>query len=251
MFLCTSCKTPCGIFCGVCLGILVQNCVHSYKIALDDDGEITKNLLTTDRHPADDLCILSAMCLVKLSLLDSKNSEDVLRTPRTSFLLQATALLEFAWTHSKSNFQISLILVRLYSYLGCGFLAARAYRRLAIKQIQVDTLSYTLFDRISTLHPHPFSLSPDGVAPYPSPLEQLSKHQKFYKSAVGQINKNVWLSFKHGSYNSIFEIREAAERLSQSMSAGMSVIESRKASRLVEPNTPLMVIPNDYYGLRK
>jgi len=249
MFLCTSCKTPCGIFCGVCLRVLVQSGVHSYKIALDDDGKITKSLLTTDRHPADDLCILSAMCLVKLSLIDSKTSEDVLT--RASFLLQATALLEFAWTHSKSNFQISLILVRLYSYLGCGSLAARAYQRLAIKQIQVDTLSYTLFDRISTLHPHPFSHAPDGVAPYPSPLEQLSKHQKFYKSAVSQINKNVWLSFKHGSYNSIFVIREVAERLSQSMSAVMSAIESRRVSRLVEPNTPLMVIPTDYYGLSK
>jgi N-terminal acetyltransferase B complex non-catalytic subunit len=242
---------PCGIFCGLCLKVLVQNCLHSYKIALDDDGKITNTLLTTDRHPADDLCVLSAMCLVKLSLLDSKSPEEVLRTPRAGFLLQATALLEFAWTHSKSNFQISLILVRLYSYLGCGSLAARAYQRLALKQIQVDTLSYTLFDRISTFHPHPFSHSPDGLTQYPSPLEQLSKHHKFYEGAIGQINNNVWLSFKYGSYNSIFEIREVAERLSQSLSSIMSLIEIRRTSRLVKPSTPLMVMPNDSLELSK
>lgn len=206
---------------------------------MGNEEQISKALLKTDQHPADDLYILVAMCLLKLSQLDASKSPWNLTSRGSTYALQATVLLETAWSHSKYNFQISLLLIRLYLFLGCGSLAMRAYQRLALKQIQQDTLSYTLFDRISSLHPHSFTQVTDPSAKQPTPQEYLQKQQKLYKSAEENIAKNIWLSLKHGSYNSILEMKEVSEKLNHSMTKTMSVIESRKISRLFEPKTPL------------
>ncbi|KAJ5032454.1 uncharacterized protein L3040_009058 [Drepanopeziza brunnea f. sp. 'multigermtubi'] len=219
-----------------------QESIASYRSAINDDGRITKDLLSTDRHPADDFAVLAATTLIRIALVSSDTGSEPLKTTRSSYLLQATVLLEKAWTHSKSNFQISLVLVRLYIYLGCGSLAMRSFQRLALKQVQLDTLSYILFDRISSFHPHPFTHYPDGMAKSITPIEQLRKHQKLYKSAQEHVVKNVSLSFKHNSYNSIFEIKEVEETLSKSLARVMSVIESRKVARLMEPKTSLTEI---------
>ncbi|CAL3964286.1 unnamed protein product [Diplocarpon coronariae] len=245
-FRCIFCSNPCGTSCITCLEAITKESITSYRIAIKDDGLITRDLLPTDRHPADDFAILAAISLVKLALQHPDNASEPLKTNRASYLLQATALLEKAWIHSKSNFQISLLLVRLYVYLGCGSLAMRAFQRLALKQVQLDTLSYTLFDRISSFHPHPFTHTPDGLALSRTPIEQLRKHQKLYKSAEEHVAKNVWLSFKHKSYNSVFEIKEAEDNLSRSLARVMSVIEGKKVARLTEPKRSLSEISQEF-----
>jgi N-terminal acetyltransferase B complex non-catalytic subunit len=251
LFNCISCSKPCGLMCKSCLEAAASEGVRSYRIAMADDGRISKTLLKTDQHPADDLSILAAMCLIKLSVMGAEQDQKPLAVPSATYALQAAILLESAWLHSMYNFQISLMLIRLYKHLGCGSLAMRAYHRLALKQIQLDTLSYTIFDRFSSLHPHPSSQLTDASSKQQAPLEQLQKQQKLYKSSRENITKNSWLSFKHGSYNSIFELREVSEMLSNSMSAAMSVVESRKISRLTELGTPLTEISNGFDILRK
>jgi N-terminal acetyltransferase B complex non-catalytic subunit len=250
-FRCTCCTYDCQSYCQSCLAKLCEESIESYQAAVSDDGRITKSLLPTDRHPADDLCILAAMCLTKLGLSKTSPEHEHLDNPRTTYLLQATVLLESAWSRSKSNFQISLMLVRLYSYLGCGSLAMRAYQRLYLKQIQLDTLSYVMFDRISSLHPHPISDSSDGSSKTRSIIEQLQKQQKLYKTSREHINKNTWLSFKHGSYNSILEFREVTQKLSHSMSATMSVLESNKIHRLTTNTIAANGITQMYDLIRK
>ncbi|TVY28955.1 Phagocyte signaling-impaired protein [Lachnellula hyalina] len=214
---------------------LAQDAAKSYLAAVHG-GRAAWNLLPTDTHPADDLCLLSAMCLFKLALASTEDSEP-LSGAKASYVLQATALLEYALTHSQPNFQMSLLLIRLYYYLGCGSMAMHAYKRLGLKQIQLDTLSYTLFDRISTFHPHPFSHFVSDSSPYRTPIESLQKQQKMYRNSRDQISKNIWLSYKHGSYNSIFEIKEVLDTLSRTLSAAMSVVESRKISGLIPSKT--------------
>ena len=249
-FHCPSCSKPCGRFCATCLRRLAQDAIQSYQCAIDGDGRITKTLLTTDRHPADDFCVIAAMCLIKLALMHAEDGSETLKHIRTSHIFQGASLLEYAWTHSKSNFQISLLLIRLYCYLGCGSLAMRAYQRLTLKQVQLDTLSYTLFDRISSFHPHSFCHSPDGSAQFKTPVEHLQKQQKLYRTAREHVTRNIWTSFKHGSYNSIFEIREVSEALSHTLSGAMSVVESRRVSRITE-KTPLTASSGGYDILRK
>jgi N-terminal acetyltransferase B complex non-catalytic subunit len=225
--------------------------MQSYREVTKDDSHITKTLLPTDRHPADDLCILAAMCLIKLSFINGSSSIESLNDLSISYILQATALLEYAWSHSKSNFQISLMLVRLYTHLGCGSLAMRAYQRLGVKQIQLDTLSYILFDRVSSFHPHPFSRNIHGSSQFPSPIELFEKQQNLYRKTRDHVSKNCWLSLENGSYNSIFQIKEFDESISHSMSAAMSVVESRKISRLTQPSVPLTTSSHGYDDFSK
>jgi N-terminal acetyltransferase B complex non-catalytic subunit len=210
--------------------------MQSYGRAINDSDAIAKKLLPTDRHPADDLCILSVMCLIKLSFIDNEGSIESIDDARASYILQATMLLEYAWSHSKPNFQISLLLIRLNSILGCGSLAVRAFEGLGIKQIQLDTLSYTIFDRISSLHPHPFRHTIQGPSEAHSPLENLDKQQRLYRKSRDHVSKNCWTSLENGTYSSVFQMKEFEETLNQSMSAVMSVVESRKIARLTQPS---------------
>jgi len=174
-----------------------------------------------------------------------------LKRLKTTYLVQAILLLEYCWTHSKPNFQFSFLLIRLYNYLGCGSLALRAYQRLALKQVQLDTLSYTMFDRISSQHPHKFGHVPEGSSADRTTVEQFQKQQKVYRNARGQITKNMWTSFQQNNYNSIFEMKEVSDTLSHTLSGAMSVIESRKILRITEPGTALTSIFGGYDILRK
>jgi N-terminal acetyltransferase B complex non-catalytic subunit len=235
-FHCKGCYQSCGAYCGTCLENLAYGALRSYGKAINNDDIITNKLLPTDRHPADDLCILSAMCLVKLSFVDGDEFIESLSDVKTSYILQGTVLLEYAWSHSKPNFQISLLLVRLYSMLGCGSLAMRAFQRMGVKQIQLDTLSYTLFDRISSLHPHSFGRNVHGSSQFLSPVEHLERQQMLYRKSRDHVSRNCWTSLEHGNYNSIFQIKEFEERMTRSMSAVMAVVETRKITRLIQPN---------------
>jgi N-terminal acetyltransferase B complex non-catalytic subunit len=234
-FRCTGCYRPCSLYCKICLENVAHNALQAYEKAVNDDDTITKTLLPTDRHPADDLCMLSAICLIKLFFIDGDSAESI-DNIKTSYILQAIVLLEYGWSHSKSNFQISLLLVRLYCILGCGSLA---FQRLGVKQIQLDTLSYALYDRISSLHPHSFGSHIHGASEFPNPVEHLEKQQKFYERTRDYVNRNRWTSLEHGSYNSIFEMKEFEDKIKHSISAAMSVVENRKIARLAHPGTPL------------
>ena len=242
---CTGCNQSCGLYCKICLENLANSALQSYGKAVHDDDTITKTLLPTDRHPADDLAIMSAMCLIKLSRMNESSIQSI-DNIKASYILQATVILEYARSHSKSNFQISLLLVRLYSVLGAGSLAMRAFQRMGIKQIQLDTLSYILYDRISSLHPHPFSNNIHGASQFPSPVEHLEKHQNFYRKTRDHVNRNRWTSLEYGSYNSIFQMNEFEDKINNSMSAIMSVIESRKIARLMQPGVPLPASSEGY-----
>jgi len=190
------------------------------------------------------------MCLIKLSLVNQDTEVELLSRDRTAYLLQAIMLLEFGWLRSKSNFQFSLLLIRLYTNLGCGSLAARAYHRLSPKQIQLDTLAYTLFDRISSQHPHDITHVPEDLSPPKGHQELIRKQQKVYRNAREQIAKNMWLSFKQSNYNSVFEMQKAADALSKTLAGAMSVVESRKITRLTEPGLALDGLSGGYNILR-
>ncbi|KAI9744803.1 MAG: hypothetical protein M1818_001728 [Claussenomyces sp. TS43310] len=176
-----------------------------------------------------------AMALIKLSgakpEAEVQFAEKDLAIQR---LLQAAALLEFGTQRSKANPKFALMLVRLYFRLGAGSLAIRAYQRLGIKQIQGDTLGYMLFDRISTLHPHPVSGS-SSIEDDMDPSDQLRKMQGLYRRQREQIRTSIWRSFEHGSYDSIFQLMEVSDKLSRSTAAAMMTIELSRITRFIDP----------------
>jgi N-terminal acetyltransferase B complex non-catalytic subunit len=205
--------------------------MHAYGSAIEDYENVGQTLLPTDKHPADDWAILAAMCLLKLAgcCVWTTGQDQKKNVP---YILQAAIVLEYAYSKSKANPGISLLLVRLYSFLGAGSLALRAYTRMGIKQIQGDTLSYILFDRISSLHPHPVTGEPGEMPDELDPAFHIRKLQRLYKDFKTQINTNSWRSFENGNYDSIFQLMEASDALSRSITLATSVIELRKIDRL-------------------
>ena len=248
---CSRCSTTLSNeYCGLCLTDLAWSTTKSYGAAIDDDGSTTSTLLKTDLHPADDLAILAALCLLKLSMkANAASLSKSFNAPILYHRLQAAALLEYAWSRSRANSQLLLMLMRIYHSLGCGSLARRAYQRLAVKLIQNATLSHYMFDGISTFHPHSFSS--EGSSPSRSVIEDLRDQQRIYKSSPNQVSNKIWSSFENNNYNTIFELEQVKEALAHNVSAVMSVMEARKVSRLVHPNTPLTTSSHGYDILRK
>lgn len=237
-FTCTYCSSPCEIFCTVCLEKLSKDAITAYTAAMNDNGRISKSLLPTDRHPADDFCTLAAICMMKLAISGSSEADQLLKSKPVSYSLQAAVLLEYGWSQSKSNSDFSLMLVRIYSSLGCGQQAMKAYLHLSLKQIQLDTLGYSLLDRISSLHPHPFPSAPDDSSENLSPLDHLKNQRKMYRNCRNQVSNNTWKAFEHGSYNTIFQFQEFSGIISNTISAVSSVVETKKISRLLKQNAP-------------
>ncbi|CAD6448066.1 2ed61336-c5c5-4340-ab1c-4ca208159de1 [Sclerotinia trifoliorum] len=236
-FICTYCSSPCEVYCDVCLQQLSKNSIAAYTSAMSDD-RVSKSLLPTDRHPADDFCTLAAMCLMKLSLSGSSDVEGPLNSKKIAYALQAAVFLEYGWSKSKSNSDFALILVRIYSSLGCGQQAMKAYLHLSLKQIQLDTLGYIILDRISSMHPHPFPTAPDGSSENLKPLDHLKNQRKMYRNCRHQVSNNTWKAFEHGSYNTIFQFQEFSNIITKTSSAVSSAVETTKISRLLKQDAP-------------
>lgn len=130
----------------------VASCLRLYSLS----PSFTFELPPSDRLPEDDAAILAAMALVRMSKLAYKHPEF------SNSLFRAVVVLEIALSRSKHNYDILLILVRIYMALGLGSLAIRRYHQLSIKNLQHVTLSWVLYSRISTIHPHPARVDIDG-----------------------------------------------------------------------------------------
>ncbi|KFY55521.1 hypothetical protein V496_06983 [Pseudogymnoascus sp. VKM F-4515 (FW-2607)] len=200
-------------------------------------------LLPTDTHPLDDMAIMAAVGLIKLTATPYTRlwakPVDFEKRHGHQRLIQAAALLEFAHSKSAANTQILLLLVKLYAFLGAGSLALRAYNKLNIKQIQGDTLGYIIFDRISSLHPHPVQDEINGTTQVLDPAANIAQVHRMYGNVRTQINNNSKRSFEAGSYDSVCQLENASDKLSRSIGTAVTVVELRKIVRMTDPNAVL------------
>lgn len=266
---CIVCQNTRYKWCETCFKASIQLLIRDYGCAIVG-GEIggpwvqghpvkmggvkQMNILPTDNHPLDDMALMAAMYLIKLTAPTAQhfaNTTDFTKRNGPKRLIQAAAFLEFAHSKSPSNSRILLVLIRLYAVLGAGSLAMKAYSKLNVKQIQGDTLGYVLFDRISSLHPHPVQDDDSVPAGVLDPATQLDRLQHTYGNFRNQINSNCWRSFEAGSYDSIFQLLEASDKLTRSVGRALSVIELRKIRRLTNPLTIFNLDNHGYNLLRK
>lgn len=255
-----------SLCCESCLRVVALYGMAVYDHALN--GWVKKawrpfHMKATDMHPGDDAVIMVAMALIKLGgfpsqikeLFPTENGEvDRSFAKKHSYirLVQAAAILEFAHSKSPANPQVLLLLVRLYSVLGAGSLAMRAYTKLNLKQIQSETLGYVLLDRISTLHPHPCSDIMIGDEPVAfDPAVELTKLHQRYRGFKKQITRNYMTCLEHGKYGSIFQLTDVHEKLYPSIGSVLSVVELRQLTRMRNPETPFTKSSHGYDILRK
>ncbi|OQS02527.1 hypothetical protein THRCLA_21404, partial [Thraustotheca clavata] len=86
----------------------------------------------------DDLLLLAVHLLLDTYTLSP--------TPEAAWLLKAAGSLELGLQRSAYNFQMKMLLCRVYAMLGAGDAMLVRYKELDIKQIQLDSLSYLVLD---------------------------------------------------------------------------------------------------------
>lgn len=218
----------------LCLDSLAANSLRLYDRDIKYDEStgsyVANSLEVTDLYPGDDRLLLAAMCLVKIFLRSQEENEALTTAMKAKPLLQAVAVLELGAEHSQANAHFNLLLVRLYSKLGAASLALRAYRRLNIKGVQHDTLSYAFFDRISLLHPLPIDDETLGLKV--DIIKELDNIKTTYEKAERQIADNIWLSFQLGNYDTANQLIKVQERFAESMGRGFVEADRSRIMRL-------------------
>ncbi|KAI9884739.1 MAG: hypothetical protein M1823_003483 [Watsoniomyces obsoletus] len=198
-------------------------------IKLYESSLSTKSEEGVDYQPGDDACIIAAMAFVHLAHREGYTNQHRF----TVRYLQAAGVLESMTRHSGFNYQALLILVRLYLVLGCGSLAISTYSRLAIKNIQQDTMSHNLFTRISTIHPWPVSdiMHDSADQDDRDPRLGLQKALKVYEKSGDSIPNMVKLGIEEGSYGQVIGFLELGEKILHSMCRFMWEIERQRVIR--------------------
>lgn len=206
----------------------VSRCLKIYRVTKQPESKET----AIETQPRDDLGLLVVMSLIRTS--DHWQRVQLQKGPSTE-LIRAAALLEHFLQDSTHNYQLLLLLVRVYLLLGAGSLAMKTFGRLSVKQIQNETVSHNLFTRLATIHPHG---APPIEADYKDfiPEVALSQAISFYGSADRTSTKQRNSGMNLGSYVNVEGTIELQKRLKQSICKYMWALEGRRIDRIIGTN---------------
>ncbi|KAI8336826.1 N-acetyltransferase B complex non catalytic subunit-domain-containing protein [Chlamydoabsidia padenii] len=200
-----------------------------------------EGLEKTEYQYGDDFVLLASHVLYDLYLEHKK----------TELLVQTVTLLEAALAKSTYNFQIKLILVRLYIVLGVSSRALAIYKTMDIKQIQFDTMLHYFTDRLVSL----------GCV---NELEShLYESMMIYKSNDVETPDMQVQAYKFGTFSKIQEFIEFRSRLDNSMQHSISRLELLRIDALnssfqakyavqhfQELDVPMLKLDDDYINSR-
>ncbi|KAF0694261.1 Aste57867_14856 [Aphanomyces stellatus] len=96
----------------------------------------------------DDLLLLTVLLYVDVYVASADTTD---AATRRAWLLHAATCLEFGLGRSAYNFQMKMLLCRVYALLGAGDAVVARYDELDVKQIQLDSLSYLIVDPLLAL----------------------------------------------------------------------------------------------------
>ncbi|KAL0143185.1 N-acetyltransferase B complex non catalytic subunit-domain-containing protein [Mucor lusitanicus] len=162
-----------------------------------------EGLEKTEMQYGDEFVILASHILLDLYHQEQK----------ASFLMQAVCLLETALIKSIHNFQIKLVLVRMYTMMGVFKRPFEIYRTMEIKQIQFDTMLHYFTDRFASLGcvDQLESLLHDGLS--------------IYKSNEVETPEMLVKAYQYGTFSKIQEFIEFRRRLDTSLQHAISRAE--------------------------
>ncbi|KAJ3043125.1 N-alpha-acetyltransferase 25, NatB auxiliary subunit [Rhizophlyctis rosea] len=152
-------------------------------------------------QPGDDFLVLAAHILVDLYAANRDNEIP---------LYEAAAILEYGLLRSKFNFQIKLILIRVYYELGAYQKALALASTLDIKHIQNDTLSFLFTDDLELL------------ACFDKAVASFMKTLTIYTSNDRETPEMIVQAFKFATFSKIPEFLNFHERLGRSLQRAVS-----------------------------
>lgn len=163
--------------------------------------------------------MLGAMALIRLHEFAEKHA-----------LLQCIAVLECLLSHSKHNYDALLTLIRLYMQAGVGTLAVDLYSQLSIKNMQYSTVSWILYNRISTIHPcEPSSKISRQISSHMS--KSLSHAIDWHMSAEEHNSNAIDRMLECGQYTMLFDTLEISSWIKNGFGKFMFVVESHRVGR--------------------
>ncbi|KAG0380880.1 N-alpha-acetyltransferase 25, NatB auxiliary subunit [Mortierella sp. AD032] len=166
-----------------------------------------KDLEETERQYGDDYVIMAAHLLI-----------DLHKETKSYFpLLNATFMLEHSLNASKHNYQMKLVLIRVYELLGAYNCAIGIYNTMAIKNVQHDTMSHFITDRATTF----------GM--FNEALTQLYSAHEIYHNNEAETPEMILQAYKYSTFSKMEEFIEFQSRLENSL---QKMISDREMIRL-------------------
>ncbi|KAI8820831.1 N-acetyltransferase B complex non catalytic subunit-domain-containing protein [Fimicolochytrium jonesii] len=175
--------------------------VGDYLRAYKESIPIGKDLDKRELQPGDDYVLLVAHYLLDIFQNDRDNR---------ALLAQIAAVLEYGLQRSEWNYQIRLLLVRVYFELGVHQRISEIVNVMSIKQVQHDTLSFFYTDDLEYLG------CPDTA------LRALLKTTTIHHSNERETPEMIVQAFKFGTYSKIPEFIRFRNRLRNSIQRTVS-----------------------------
>ena len=203
----------------------ICNCLRLYRLSLKYD----LNLPVSDRLPGDDAALLAAMGLIRLYKTRQRYPE------HNNALLRSIVVLEHLLLRSKHNYDALLILVRLYMFLGAGSLAMERYSRLSIKHLQHATISWVLYTHLSTIHPHPVTISRTngGGQTTIDPGSDMVQALEWHKSASDLCKKSVASMQENGRWSMSLDALTTSTHIESGFSRLLLLVEAKRVARFL------------------
>ena len=143
-------------------------------------------------------------------------------------LINILSILHYGLKHSMYNFHFKLFILHLYERLCCFDDAMDVYKSLSVKYIQLDTLSYLIFD--NALNSCACTILKD----------ECNKILTFHKNQDRQIDDAMQTAYLHNNAMQVFEFTKFRNKMKKSNRRLRSAIETTYNVLLnKDPETPI------------
>lgn len=113
---------------------------------------------------------------------------------RRELLVQAAALLEYGLEKSAYNFQMKLLLSRVYGYLGAAEAMLSRHAELDVKHVQLDSLSFLVLDKMLQL------------CHFPEARRLTDSIDRLHRSTAHDTPEYISRSYKTGVYSKVVDM---------------------------------------------
>ncbi|XP_064128292.1 N-alpha-acetyltransferase 25, NatB auxiliary subunit isoform X2 [Loxodonta africana] len=190
------------------------NVVRELMLRYQHGLEFGKSCLKTELQFSDYYCLLAVHVLI-----------DIWReTGDENAVWQALTLLEEGLTHSPSNAQFKLLLVRIYCMLGAFEPVVDLYSSLDAKHIQHDTIGYLL------------TRYAESLGQYAAASQSCNFALRFFHSNQKDTSEYIIQAYKYGAFEKIPEFIAFRNRLNNSLHFAQVRTERMLLDLLLEAN---------------
>ncbi|KAI1134082.1 N-acetyltransferase B complex non catalytic subunit-domain-containing protein [Hypoxylon sp. FL0543] len=224
--------------CVSCLESIAANGLDAYKSGMEDQNLRQNVLPRRSVNPLSDIAVIGAICLLRLAGLGSRDTPKgtgSLYHTNIQLFLQAVLWLDSCMNASpaRSNAH-GIILVKLYLLMGCVSRAKTIWDGFGVKNVLLDSLGLLYIDRISSMAPGLWILSSRG-----NPAQPFLTH--FTKALKITTPNRIMDSLDEGTYSSILEMVQHAEKQAASCSLVLTVVEERRGLRMKANRTEIHI----------